>query len=317
MSSSQVQIKEADLLRDVEFPERLDAVDCSQSEFKSFERCRWRWFTKHVRNLRPKLAKPRLEIGRLFHAGLADIHDPLNPTPVGVRNLTWFQERLKFHYRNSIHTPEQDSGSAIWKALVDLSVSYAKEGPKPLKTFWATEVDFKIPIWHLDRHYEPVRFAGFVHGRLDVVDRLDDGIWITDYKTKKRFITKSLELDEQISIYDLVGAKMFGSEFRGVRLRFIRTPSSKSSPNYMDIPFVRSAAERHFIECEVAAKLDAMGEANPRSISWSFKTDCGWDCDYLDVCRRRRAGLDWETYLFENFEPRKDEEDLEGEPEDQ
>lgn len=277
------------------------AVDISHSELKVFERCQGKWALKYGRDLRSRKTKPRLMKGGLFHEALNDLHNPLEETPLIERNLVWFKARTLKYYTARIEAGEEDPKSQVKADLLELCRVYMEAIKQPMRVFAATEVDFKIPIFRLDRSWVPVWFAGFIHGRLDVVEQDGSKLWICDFKTKKRFKMKGLEYDAQASIYDLVGAKIFGRDFGGFKFCFIRTPASKRSMNYALIPLRKTDAERRFTENNIAYQMMRMAHAKPTELSWNFTDNCGWDCDFLTACLIRRTGGNSEGQLASEF----------------
>lgn len=287
-------------------------VDVSYSELKVFERCVGKWALKYGRNLAAKKSKPRLMIGGIFHDGVADLHNQLDVTPLENRTLAWFKSRIAFHYELRMAAGEDDPKQQVKIAVLELARSYLDGIKKPLKMFAATEVDFKIPIFHLSSTYEIEWFAGFLHGRLDVIEEDGPRLWVLDFKTKKRFSFKGLEIDEQASDYDLVASKLFGVRAAGFKFCFIRTPASKRSVNYALIPLRKTPPERRFTENNLAHRMLRMSHTNPNHITWNFTDQCMWDCDFLTACLIRRIRGSAEEHLAAEFEARRHEGELES-----
>lgn len=271
----------------------LGAVDASASEIKNYNRCMVRWAIKYVLDRRLGKKSRALNVGNLVHDSLAHYYrkerDDADEDPMMVS--------FKKAYGQFIINGNQDDQKKLMREVAHILRNYQTFYQEDWELL-TPEIDFeRIPVF--DR-----RFAGFIHGRFDGLATDKDMIWIVDHKTGKKFTPKTFELDPQIDLYSLAGVKLFGTNFGGVIINYIRSYVSKKSLNFVRVKVIRSKSELTFIEENLARILRKMGATTPSDLVFNFTKNCTWDCDYLSVCRRLRAGQSISYYVKHTLELR-------------
>jgi len=276
-----------------------DPVDVSHSELKRLGRCSMAWYLKYVLRLQPKQTKPAFILGGTTHEALAWYYGPT--TDPSFRTREFMEECLTAAYKERLSMDLRDPDQTVWKNLYRMLIGYWEHYDGVDWDLTDTEIDFKVPIFDDSDH-----LVGFIHGIFDGIwiHPKNQGVWIVDHKTAKRFRTAHLEFDPQTDVYAVAGGKLFGERFKGLMFNMIRSKAARSSPNYMRVPVIRSQTELRFLELNIANKLKVMGQMSPDSISCNFTRDCNWDCTFTDICRMLRQGLPLKDFIAKNYSQR-------------
>ncbi|KPK91448.1 MAG: hypothetical protein AMJ88_13635 [Anaerolineae bacterium SM23_ 63] len=272
--------------------------DTSSSEVKTWKRCKGKWLLKYVLRRRRVSKSRALNFGSLTHSVLANYYG----SRVGGQDGTTLSplERLKKGFK--VACEEEKPDRELVRDVFKILLNYIK--------FWKEDFDLFLPEMDFER--VPVfdyKFAGFIHGRFDGALTSKDKIWVVDHKTGKQFKPKTYELDPQLDLYSVAGAKLFGKEFGGVIINYIRSKVAKSGVNFVRTEVVRSPSELTLIEHNLARTLRAMGSTLPVNIEFNYTHTCTWDCEFLSMCRRLRAGQTVGRFLEESYVLREDLED--------
>jgi len=180
------------------------------SEIKNYLKCKlyWFWTAPPPRGLglEPKMIRPALNTGRVVHKALQDGYDTQEPFVDTYRAAV--QEYLeKYEEADSDTLDELETcGSMIegyegWAAIND-----------PGTKFLATETQ-----------WGPIEYEGIpLSGRFDAVVKMDDGLWIMDFKTTKYLDNPWTTTDLQATIYTWAARQLYSKDVRGLIFRFLR-----------------------------------------------------------------------------------------------
>jgi 6-pyruvoyl-tetrahydropterin synthase len=161
----------------------------SVTERSIFKSCRRKWAYKFVRRLEPlQEESPALWIG-------IGVHEALEKFYCGEDALTALREWWVFHIEKAPQQVQM-SPEATWDLMAAMVGGYAKfavtadAGVEVL----ATEHVLRIPI--------PRTTDGILSGRMDLLIRRNDKIWVVDHKTAAAFVDEAtLEFDDQMTAY--------------------------------------------------------------------------------------------------------------------
>lgn len=284
-------------------PINFDPIDISQSELKSWRRCKRKWFFKHVWRLRPNATKPPLAIGGMFHDTVAEFFDPT--TPIEDRSEKLLLEIFHDVYKERISQDFTDPEGKVYVLLDSILRNYYKLYGKEWE-FVLVEDNFRVPI------FVQGALTGYIHGRLDGVIKDEVGqFWIVEHKTTKRFSFDHLSIDPQADLYALAGSKLFGEAFAGLWYDYVRTKPSKKNPNFTRIKVTRSPDALASIESGIAHDMIAISQATPFFLTPTFDRDCLWYCSYLSLCHGIRANVNLESMVLAGYHIRQDPEEYE------
>jgi len=281
-------------------------VDVSHSELKSWNQCPAKWWFKYVLRLRPKAGSSASTLGTLVHEVLAQYYDPTLEPEFRTQNL--LLDLFEDAWKEALGNGTVDSTSLLHSRAVEMLENYFLAWSSKDWELAFTEMDFRVPI------FSHTLLSGFVHGRFDGVwIDINGGVWIVDHKTTKRFATESLLLNTQIDLYSVAGSKLFGDQFKGVIINYIRSEPSKSSPNFQHVKVRRIPPEIQFLETNLASQLVAMGSVQFPQINFHFGDDCGWRCEYPMLCKTLRGGGNLRNAIMSFFKLRPpSDSELEG-----
>lgn len=211
--------------------------------------------------------------GTHIHAALKYMFskDPLFPTLDEV--LNWFRENWP--------PPEKMEVSPEEKEI------YLGEGERMLKNFYAKNAPWNFSVVDLESRFEvliddPKR--GETHvlaGRIDRIDKTEDGYEIIDYKTARRMPSQDeVDRDLQMSLYSLGLQKRWPHlkpENITLSLHFLKHGEKLSTKR---TPESTEATSRDVLKtiCEIQKKINAGERFEPAPGAW-----CGF-CPYKPVC---------------------------------
>lgn len=211
--------------------------------------------------------------GTHIHAALKYMFskDPLFPTLDEV--LNWFRENWP--------PPEKMEVSAEEKEI------YLGEGERMLKNFYAKNAPWNFSVVDLESRFEvliddPKR--GETHvlaGRIDRIDKTEDGYEIIDYKTARRMPSQDeVDRDLQMSLYSLGLQKRWPHlkpENITLSLYFLKHGEKLSTKR---TPELTEATGREALKTigEIQKKINAGERFEPAPGAW-----CGF-CPYKPIC---------------------------------
>lgn len=289
----------------------------SQSELRDFQRCKRKWWLRHVRRLAPKLTGPvgALQSGSRVHAALEayytpDCEDDLRSvleTELKNANAGYLErcEALEV-------PPDRD---VLKKFSKDAELERAMiEG----YTQWLAETgaDAHLQIIDVERQVSVTdkQIGAELIRPFDVVGKLDARAFdevtgcrkFIDHKTAQNFtqLLPGLRGDTQMLHYHLLE---FYGELDGAdndtrcdgaiynMLRKVKRTGTAKPPFYMreDIPHNDEEIEAYRLRLigliinvfELESRLEQMPETGPIMFAQPNRTkDCQWDCDFVQIC---------------------------------
>lgn len=284
----------------------------SNSEFKTFKRCRRKWYFGYYRAL--TAYEPwtgPLAVGTRMHVALAAMYDPVNPRdPIESMEQLIEMDRAKNEDPSDedekVFNKEADLCRAMIEGYVEwLAETGADEFYEPLGAEELVEAEFPID----DAEGVPVHIVG----RLDQkIRRLDDGaLMFLDHKTCQTFKVPWLELDEQMLMYHLLQKLMHPEEEHvagGVynMLRKVKRTATAKPPFYERLVITHNEEElRNYWVRVTGMVLDMLDVerklnegADHRFVAYPNPTrDCNWDCEFFNACALTDDGSHVEELL--------------------
>lgn len=271
----------------------------SNSELKTFKRCRRKWYFGYHLGLtaREPWTGP-LAIGTRMHIALAAMYDPSNPRdPAEVLEELIAADAAKNDDPSDEELKDFNKEADLCRAMIEgyvewLAETGADEFYEPLGAEELVEAEFPVH----DADDVPVRIVG----RLDQkIRRKDDGaLMFLDHKTVGTFKVPWLELDEQMLMYHLLQKLMHPDEpvvAGGVynMMRKVKRTANAKPPFYERLVITHNETElRNFWVrlagtitdvLAVESKLDE-GEDHRFVAYPNPNRDCNWDCEFFHAC---------------------------------
>jgi transcriptional regulator with XRE-family HTH domain len=316
-----------DTAEPVDFGELLKSVATSyehyfsNSELKTFKRCRRKWWLGWFRGLRPKHESPVgvRQIGDRLHRALKEHY-----VPGGPKTTNQLLDALE----REITLDRTTLGDTI---SYDVREKFEKEADLErimlegyLEWLADTGADSELEIVSAEQYLEAdlSEFNGTVAliGKIDVrVRRTIDGVHLFfDHKSvgDLRTPTLTLPLDEQMLHYHLLEAMIVGDGERcdgalyNMLRRVKRTPRAQP-PFYARVEVRHNEHElsnyrRRVVSeiqdiLELRNNIEAWPEAAVHSAYPNPTRDCTWDCPFFSVCPMFDDGSRVEDMLSEYF----------------
>lgn len=182
----------------------------SVSQIQTFLSCKKKWEYNYIENLKPRVERSYLTIGKLCHKGMQTaMYAMWNQDPwqtAGDKGLSAIQEEFENYYYTVPHLDEEIP--ELEQVLDDAESVFAQafEEFKPWKYEVVTLRDKGRPIPALELHFKvPCPPSKGLHGYIDAIlrDRETGFVWCTDYKFRKSL---SPDEDEAFNIQNAVYA---------------------------------------------------------------------------------------------------------------
>ena len=272
----------------------------SQSEIKSFQTCKRKWFYSYVRQLREKLYTPSaLSQGTFYHEGVEHADGDWEAHLDGL----FEREREKV---DVIHHDALAEQVELAKILVSGFIE------------WAAETGLYADVEILAKEQQlAIDFENFVvMGKLDeVVQSVDGSVTIRDHKTAADFsIFKLAQWDLQLPSYQMLynmsdlpgtatgaGWVVTKKNKRTARAKppFYDTHRTAYNEHKMAATEMLWRSVMHTILGLEAAWKDTPGEF-PQDALFppSFSRDCSW-CNFKDLCAMQDDGSRIEDHIEE------------------
>lgn len=202
------------------FDENKMTVDgcVSVSQLQTFLSCKRKWQYNYIENLKPRVEKSYLTIGKLCHKGMQVAMQRLWEFPMS--DMTYLMTEALNAIRNEWReymeiTPLLDEEIPDMEQMLEDTESIFKQALEefnPLRYEVISVIKDKKPVPALELHFKiPCSPTKGLHGYIDAIlrDRGTGFIWCTDYKFRK-----SLSPDEdeafniQNAVYSYACAKM-------------------------------------------------------------------------------------------------------------
>lgn len=161
----------------------------SYSQIDRYQNCPLSYKLLYIDKLKPK-EKYYLSFGEIIHLCAEYFFKVPVPPPPSLDNLYRFYEHNWIS--EGYESPEQEQ-------------HYRDYGKQLLADFWKNHApNFRMPLAVEHRFFVKIADGVTLGGKIDRIDKLDDGVSIVDYKTgKDLFTADQLEEDMQLTFYQL------------------------------------------------------------------------------------------------------------------
>lgn len=309
-----------------------DVRRISQSELKDYQRCKRRWWLKHVRRLTPKLIGPvgALQSGTRVHTALEAYYTPGNDgDPRAVLEEVLHEAYAAYVARClELETdPDQfvlqqfSKDAELERAMVEGYCEWlAESGADAHLTVVAAEQYVSVTDEQLGAQLlQPFNVVGKLDAR--VIDEVTETRRFMDHKTLKSFATQDLRQDPQMLHYHLLetfAAAIDGETCSGAIYNMLRKVkrTKTSKPPY----FARETIDHNADEIEsyrlrllglitnifeLEDRIARLGDEGVRFFAYPNPTrDCAWDCDFVQICTMFDDGSRVEDAIRDMFEER-------------
>lgn len=180
----------------------------SYTQIDTFKGCPLKYKYRYILKV-PTLPYQTLTFGRTIHETLHDFHRFAQQG----KNLSQkeFIDLYKSHFDGSGYESQEHKEKRFKKGIDDL------------KTYFKTHKDLFGKPLHLERSFKLKIDDVTINGKIDRIDETEEGIEIIDYKTGKTKDQKTVDKDEQLSLYALASNEAFGLNPNRVSLYFVET----------------------------------------------------------------------------------------------
>jgi len=231
----------------------------SHSSISLYTECPQKYKFKYVDKI-PEKPRHFFSFGQSVHSALEFFYAPKVPTPPSLKELLqnykeiWVSAGYKDQYQEA---------------------EYFEEGKRILTEFHSKHTkDYHVPYF-VEYMFNFEVDGVPVTGRIDRVDKLPDGkLSVLDYKTGKKLATGRLEIDAQLTMYQLACEKMLGAEVG--ELVFYHLPTLKQH---------RASRRPAALVEELTTRIVTTAESITKE-KFDPKPEesvCRW-CDYKPIC---------------------------------
>jgi transcriptional regulator with XRE-family HTH domain len=306
----------------------------SNSELRTFKRCRRKWWLSWYRNLRPTTESPTgaLAIGQRVHAALREYYVPAGRKSVDPRGA------LELLIARDWTAVTQSYAATETEVPLELRRKFAAEAELERAMIegyldWLAEtgedadIEVIAPETYLEadvtddlRIQRPGNQPVKIIGKLDVrARRRRDGVRrFIDHKTVGDFtsVVRTLQLDEQMLHYHLLEwlATEEGEERCDAALynmlRKVKRTATARPPFYRRVTVHHNLRELAAYKTRLLSTITDVGLAEERLDQgddpnfWVYPNptkDCAWDCPFLQVCPMFDDGSRAEEMIDEYF----------------
>lgn len=304
----------------------------SQSDLKDFQRCKRRYWLRHVRRLAPKMYGPvgPLQSGTRVHTALEAYYQPymsLDPRQ-SIENAI-NDAMSEYHTQCTQLGVEPDAAvldqfrkdTDLERAMIEGYFEWlADTGADAHLNVIAAEEQLNITADQLGADFgRPVEIVGKLDAR--AIDEVTGFTQFVDHKTVASFarVLPTLQGDAQMLHYHLLlsltrpDEHVDGALYNMLR-KVKRGPRSKP-PYYQREPITHNAEEiesyrlrligliTNVIEFE--ERIAQLGDMGVKMFAQPTRTfDCSWDCQFFDVCDMFDDGSRVEAAIAEMFDER-------------
>jgi len=304
----------------------------SQSDLRDFQRCRRRYWLRHVRRLAPKLSGPAgpLQSGTRVHEALQAYYtpgskiDPVSALENAIEDaaVTYAEDCERLGVEPDAFALEQfRKDTDTERAMIEGYFEWlTEEGPDAHLTVTAAEEQIRITSDQLGADFgQPVEIVGKLDAR--AIDEATGFTLFIDHKTVQNFaqVLPTLQSDPQMLHYHLLLALVRPDEHvDGALYNMLRKVkrSKTAKPPFFMREMIRHNA--HEIESyrlrliglitdllEFERRVEQFGDLGVKMFAQPTNTrDCTWDCPFFDVCGMFDDGSRVEAALAEAFAER-------------
>ena len=310
--------------------EEIDRV--SQSRLKDFQRCKRRYWLRHVRRLAPKLYGPvgPLQSGTRVHEALEAFYRPDSITDPRQALEDAISDAAREYHSQCVKLDVEPDPIVLDKFLKDTDLEramvegyfewLADTGADAYLKVIAAEEQISITSDQLGADFGR---AVAIVGKLDAraVDEVTGFTQFVDHKTVQNFaqMLPTLQSDPQMLHYHLLLSILHPDEHVDGALynmlRKVKRGKQAKPPFYSRETIIHNAAEiesyrlrligliTNVIEFE--DRISQLGELGVQMFAQPNPTrDCSWDCDFFNICGQFDDGSRVEAAIADLFEER-------------
>lgn len=304
----------------------------SQSRLKDFQRCKRRYWLRHVRRLAPKLYGPvgPLQSGTRVHTALEAFYTPgsqLDPCQA-LEDVIAESERAYFTAcetegvePDTLVLDQFRKDADLERAMVNGYFEWLSDtGADAYLRITAAEEQVSITAEQLGADFgRPVAIVGKLDAR--AVDEVTGFTQFVDHKTVQNFaqMLPTLQSDPQMLHYHLLlsilrpDEHVDGALYNMLR-KVKRGPRSKP-PYYQRETIIHNAEEIESYRLrliglitnvfEFEDRIRQLGDLGVKMFAQPNPTrDCSWDCSFYDICGQFDDGSRVEAAIADMFEDR-------------
>lgn len=304
----------------------------SQSRLKDFQRCKRRYWLRHVRRLAPRLHGPvgPLQSGSRVHEALDAFYQPhmsLDPRQA-LENA--INESLNEYVKackalgvepDAIVLDKFKKDTDLERAVIEGYFEWLEDtGADAYLQVIASEEQISVTS---DQIGAELGRPFVVVGKLDarVIDEVTGFTQFVDHKTVQNFaqVLPTLQGDPQMLHYHLLLSLMYPDEHVDGALynmlRKVKRSKTAKPPFYQRETIVHNAAEIESYRLkliglvtnvfEFEGRIAQLGDVGVKMFAQTTKTQtCAWDCDFFNVCDLFDDGSRVEDAIADLFEER-------------
>jgi RecB family exonuclease len=181
----------------------------SYTQISRYRTCPYWYKLQYIDNLKPK-EHFYLSFGDVIHQCAEYFYKIPVPPPPSLEQLLQFYEQNWLS--RGYESPDQER-------------QYREYGRQLLKDFWTLHrAEFRMPLAVEQQFSLPIAEGIVLGGKIDRIDKLQDGLSIVDYKTnQKLFTVENLEQDLQLTFYQLAVEAMWKMPVKKLTLYHLRS----------------------------------------------------------------------------------------------
>lgn len=308
----------------------LDRI--SQSRLKDFQRCKRRYWLRHVRRLAPRLYGPvgPLQSGTRVHEALEAFYRPDSVTDPRQALENAINDALNDYHRQCERLDVEPDVIVLDKFRKDTDLEramvegyfewLADTGADAYLKVIAAEEQISVTSDQIGAELG-IPFA--VVGKLDarVIDEVTGFTQFVDHKTVQNFaqVLPTLQGDPQMLHYHLLLSIIYPDQHVDGALynmlRKVKRGKTAKPPFYMRETITHNAAEVESYRLkliglvanvfEFEGRIAQLGDIGVKMFAQTTKTrDCSWDCDFFSICDMFDDGSRVESAIAELYEER-------------
>lgn len=308
----------------------LDRI--SQSRLKDFQRCKRRYWLRHVRRLAPRLYGPvgPLQSGTRVHEALEAFYRPDSVTDPRQALEDAISNAAREYHAQCVKLDVEPDSAVIAKFLKDTDLEramvegyfewLADTGSDAYLKVIAAEEQISVTSDQIGAELG-IPFA--VVGKLDarVIDEVTGFTQFVDHKTVQNFaqVLPTLQGDPQMLHYHLLLSIIYPDQHVDGALynmlRKVKRGKAAKPPFYMRETITHTAVEIESYRLkliglvanvfEFEGRIAQLGDIGVRMFAQTTKTQtCAWDCDFFQICDMFDDGSRVEAAVAELYEER-------------
>jgi hypothetical protein len=304
----------------------------SQSRLKDFQRCKRRYWLRHVRRLAPKLYGPvgPLQSGTRVHEALEAFYRPDSVTDPRQALEDAISDAAREYHSQCVKLDVEPDPIVIGKFLKDTDLEramvegyfewLADTGADAYLKVIAAEEQISVTSEQIGAELgKPFTVVGKLDAR--VIDEVTGFTQFVDHKTVQNFaqMLPTLQGDPQMLHYHLLLSIIYPDQHVDGALynmlRKVKRGKTAKPPFYSRETIIHNAAEIESYRLkliglvanvfEFEGRVAQLGDVGVKMFAQTTKTrDCSWDCDFFNVCDMFDDGSRVEDALAELYEER-------------